>query len=136
VVVIKAIVFDCFGVLIENTLAQQPNEALLAYIRDELKPAYKIGMLSNAAPHAPTQYLTPEQLKLFDAVVVSGETGYAKPERQAYEAVARQLGVQLDEMVFIDDLARFTEPAEAFGIPSVLFTSVAALRLRLRDLLA
>ena len=41
---IKAVIFDFFGVL-EHHLA--PNREVLDYIQRELKPNYKIGVVSN-----------------------------------------------------------------------------------------
>lgn len=135
---IKAIVFDCFGVLIgiDSVLVGQPNSELFAYIRDELKPHYKIGMLSNAAAGVPQGYLTAEQLTVFDDVVVSGEVGYEKPQREIFQLVADRLNVPFDAIIFVDDLERYVLPARDMGIQSIQFTDLDSLKQQLTTLLA
>ncbi|HSX00062.1 MAG TPA: HAD family phosphatase [Patescibacteria group bacterium] len=188
---IKAIVFDCFGVLvgssfwdvyrasggdpvkddsfIDNVLAQanagfisssdlrrqaaerigtsyevftanmrrmeQPNVDLFAYIEKELKPHYKIAMLSNADKGAPQRHLTDKQLALLDVVVVSGEIGYAKPDPEAFQITIDRLGVTLSEIVFIDDLPCYVEPARAMGITTIQYVDLASFRQQLEAIL-
>jgi len=128
---IKAIVFDCFGVLV-NLDTGRPNQELFEYIRT-LKPHFKLAMLSNAAAGGPQRYIPAELLEVFDGhVYVSGEIGHEKPDEAAFQYVADALGVEFAEMVFIDDLARFTEPAKAYGMESIVYTDLAGLKDRLQ----
>ncbi|HLZ15317.1 MAG TPA: HAD-IA family hydrolase, partial [Candidatus Saccharimonadales bacterium] len=83
-----------------------PNDALFAYIRDALKPKYKIGMLSNAGADWLHELFTPEQVALFDAVALSYEIGVLKPAPRAYEVIAERLGVTPEACVFVDDQER------------------------------
>jgi putative hydrolase of the HAD superfamily len=132
---IKAIVFDCYGVLVSNDLVQQPNEVLFAYIRDALKPHYKIGMLSNATAGEPERLFTPEQTSLLDDMVVSGEIGHAKPEREVFEIAAKRLGVNFDEIIFVDDIERYVLSAREMGIRSILFADLDSLKRQLAAIL-
>ncbi len=187
---IKAIIFDCFGVLVQSslepfyskflhndtklvdeaekhmhlankglissddfieklaTLAHMPvgttkeyidrtpvNEELLVYIRKALKPKYKIGFLSNASGSWLEELFTPEQIKLFDATVLSYDIGFAKPEAEAYEAIAEKLGMRLDECIFIDDRQVYVEGAQAVGMQAVLFKSTEQLERELSGML-
>lgn len=52
---------------------------------------------------------------LFDAVVESFAVGARKPEPAIYEATADALGVDHDQIVFLDDFAQNLPPAEALG---------------------
>src|SRR6185312_508636 len=57
-----------------------PNEPLFAYIKDKLKPKYKIGFLSNVAEDSMRRLFTPEQRSLLDIVTLSYKTGFIKPQ--------------------------------------------------------
>lgn len=97
------------------------NEPLLTYIKTDLKPKYRIGMLSNAADDWLDTMLSPEQRALFDEVVLSYQIRATKPERQAYEAAAKKLGVLPEECVFIDDTERFCTAARECGMQAIWF---------------
>jgi len=185
---IRAIIFDCFGVIIDDALSvlcQQlgpeerreatdimhashrgliaPEEsnrkvaallgmgmqqyraaiqdgeikdrALLEYIV-QLKAQYKTAMLSNIGLGGITRRFTSEELACFDAVVASGEIGYAKPEPEAYEITASRLGVRLDECVFTDDHEEYCEGARGVGMQAILYTNFTQFKADLEKLLA
>jgi HAD superfamily hydrolase (TIGR01509 family) len=115
---------------------EQPNEALLVYIRSVLKPHYKVGMLSNAERGGPQRHLKPDQLAVLDVAVVSGEVGFAKPDPEVFQITADRLGVAFDEMIFVDDLTRYVEPARALGIRSIQYTDFESLKRELSDILS
>lgn len=110
---------------IENNVA---NDALFAYIALALKPKYKIGFLSNAGRNWLAGMFGPEQVALLDAVVLSHEIGYVKPDAQAYEITADKLGVRLDECVMVDDREWYCEGARAVGMRAVQYRSVRQLK--------
>jgi putative hydrolase of the HAD superfamily len=112
-----------------------PDEALFAYIR-ELKPGYKLGLLSNVAGDYLRRIFSAEQLGLFDVVALSYQSGFIKPERQAFENVAGRLKVKLDECIFIDDQQRNVNGARKAGMWAVLYQGDAQLRRELGNLLA
>lgn len=96
-----------------------PNEVLFEYIRGELKPRYKIGMLSNAGANWLNDMFEPWQVELFDEVVLSHEVGAVKPSEIMYETAATRLGVLPEEAVFIDDISRYVEAAKDYGMKAV-----------------
>lgn len=104
------------------------NEELFAFIEDDIKLKYKLGFLSNASDDWLEDLFTPDQLGLFDAFVLSYQTGFAKPEPQIYEIMTARLGVRLDECVFFDDRQDYVNGAIAVGIPAFVYTSVAKLQ--------
>lgn len=187
---IKAIIFDCFGVLAEDAwlpfkrqyigdnieLANQvgdlgkqneygliandeyfaqtaelisvdeatlrevlgrrvPNEELFAHIRTELKPKYKIGLLSNANYDVTKELFTPEQAELFDATVMSFECKLIKPDERMFQLTADRLGVLPDECLFIDDVERYCVAAEEFGMQTILYEDIIKLKPQLAQLL-
>jgi putative hydrolase of the HAD superfamily len=82
---------------------------------------YKIGMLSNVGNNWMERNFSDEQRALFDACVLSGDTGFVKPDQRAYEFVAAKLGVTPEECAFVDDLKRNVQGAEQTGMTAHLY---------------
>lgn len=99
------------------------DERLFAYIRDAVKPHYKIGMLSNAGDNWLSELFTAEQLQLFDATALSCEIGVIKPDPLAYQMIADRLGVQPSECLFIDDQPRYCQGAREVGMQAIDYTN-------------
>jgi putative hydrolase of the HAD superfamily len=110
------------------------NPDMAALIR-ELKPHYRLAVLSNTFDPE-MEYLIAEThgLKdIFDVVISSAKVGLAKPEPEIYEVTLEQLNVAAAEALFIDDMPRNTNAAEALGIPSIVFESPSQLRRELEQ---
>ena len=60
-----------------------------------------------------------EVLELFDVVIESSVIGVRKPEIAFYEIACRELGVEPDECVFLDDLGVNLKPARALGMTTI-----------------
>ena len=101
----------------------QKDYRLLDYI-EKLRGQYKTAMLSNVGKGSlQVRFANGELARCFDVVVSSGEIGYAKPEPQAYEAVAERLGLRLDECIFTDDREEYVEAARSLGMQAVKYES-------------
>jgi putative hydrolase of the HAD superfamily len=111
-----------------------PDEELFAYLR-ELKRGYKLGLLSNVAPGQLHNIFTKDQIGLFDAVVLSFENGFIKPQAEAYENAAKQIGADVSQCVFVDDQERNTNGAIKAGMKAILYSDAAHLRRELKPLL-
>jgi putative hydrolase of the HAD superfamily len=83
----------------------------------------------------PTGYERGRFPELFDEVVVSGETGLRKPEREIYLHTARLLGVRPDECVFVDDLEQNVEGARGVGMAGVVHRNADVTIPKLEELL-
>jgi putative hydrolase of the HAD superfamily len=105
-----------------------PNEELFAYIQTELKPHYKIGMLSNASYNVLDSLFTPEQAALFDATALSYELGLTKPDPKMYTIAAERLGVAVNEVLFVDDQEKHCEGARALGMQALLYKNLTQLK--------
>ena len=110
--------------------------SLVQYIRSELKPNYKIGMLSNVRKNWVETVFEPDDLQLFDALCLSNETGFVKPDPRAYVAAAKALNVAADEVVFIDDLASNIDGAKSVGMQGILYQNIVQLKQDLHTVLA
>jgi len=99
------------------------NKALVAYIV-ELKPHYKIGMVSNVGRGWLDDFFAQHNLRhLFDAVILSGEEGMTKPNPEIFELAADRLGVDASECVMIDDIQENCAGADVAGMRSIHFRS-------------
>lgn len=112
-----------------------PNKPLFNYII-ELKDDYKIGMLSNASGNWLEQLFTPDQIALFNAVKLSYELGYVKPDPRAYIAIAEALATDPKECIFVDDIESQLDGARQTGMKTVLYENFEQTRDELENLLA
>lgn len=114
--------------------AEKPNLELFEYIK-QLKSKYKIGLLSNANHGVMQRKFSPEQLSLFDDVVVSAEVGLIKPYPEIYELAAKRLSVRPDECIFIDDSPTQVGGAMATGMQAIQYVNLEQMKTDLRKLL-
>jgi len=128
----KAIIFDFFGVL-EKHLA--PNLEVLEYVSNDLKPKYKIGIISNVMAEYIHLILSEDDLKLFDDIVLSYKVGVAKPDVEIYKLSLQNLGVKPNEAVFVDDQQRYVEAAMSLGMKGVYFQDFDQMKTDLEKLL-
>ena len=111
------------------------NHELLAYIK-ELKPKYKIGLISNVGTNWIRDYfLTKEEQALFDDMVLSFEAGTTKPDPKIYQLALDRLGVKPEETVFVDDIGRYCRAAEQLGMKSVTYVGFNQFKTDLEKLL-
>lgn len=106
----------------------------LALIAELKQHCITVGALSNWS--ADTFAATREHfaaLDRFDALVISGVEGMAKPEPAIFTLACLRLGVAPKNAVFIDDLAVNVAAAESAGLRGIQFTDATQLR---ADLLA
>lgn len=132
---IKAVLFDCFGVVLDvmrNT--RHPDTiALLA----DLKGKYKLAMISNVSGRRSLddRFLPGELDELFEVVVASGDVGFEKPSPHIFTMTAEKLQTAPEECLFIDDIKAFCDAAEAVGMQSFHFTTPIESTAALRELL-
>ena len=58
--------------------------------------------------------------EMFDAVVISGEVGMRKPERQIFELALERIALPAGECVFIDDLPHNVSAAAEAGLVGIV----------------
>lgn len=112
-----------------------PNSVLFDFIRDELKPKYKIGMLSNAGANWLDRLFETWQAELFDATLLSYEIGAIKPDPSMYETIATRLSVESEECIYIDDQQRYVEGAEMNGMKGICFEDTPTTILKIQELI-
>lgn len=72
---------------------------------------------------------------LFDVVVISGEVGMRKPDREIFDLTVQRLGLGHDVCVFVDDHPGHLATAKEIGMSTVLHRSPSATISELQDLL-
>jgi HAD superfamily hydrolase (TIGR01509 family) len=115
------------GISVEETKAvmnENPrNDLLLRYIETNLKQDYKIGLLSNAADNWLDRLLGPDNIQLFDSVVLSCDVNVVKPDERIYKHATEKLGANTNECLFVDDIERYCTAAKDTGMKAVHYKS-------------
>jgi 2-haloacid dehalogenase len=70
-------------------------------------------------------------LAWFEGILISGEVGVNKPDRQIFEHLIERFGIEPATALFIDDSSANVATAAALGFRAIQFTDAAALRLEL-----
>jgi FMN phosphatase YigB (HAD superfamily) len=122
--VIKAVIFDCFGVVLDIMRGTKIDQTL--ELIKELKGDYTLALMTNAASrYSLDQRFNPGELdELFEVIVISGEVGWDKPAPEIYTMTAEKLGVLPEECLFIDDIPSFTNAAAALGMQTFTYLNI------------
>lgn len=78
---------------------------------------------TNATHHAFWRARYASALEPFDRIFVSSEMGARKPEREAFERIAGEIGTPLGRILFFDDTEANVTAARDLGMPAVLVRS-------------
>mgnify|MGYP001026897894 CR=1 FL=1 len=105
----------------ESTRANVP---LLHFIARELKPRYKIGLLSNTSHDVYASIFTADEFALFDVAVGSFAVGLTKPDPKMFQLIAAQLGTVPEACLMVDDKPQHLDAAQKLGMKTVLYTTV------------
>jgi glucose-1-phosphatase len=111
-----------------------PINETFALIR-ELKPGYKLGLLSNTNEWHYLHSIRPvEVFPLFDAVTLSYEVKAMKPAPAIYDDMLRKLDLPAEKCIYIDDLHENVLAAARLGLQAIHFTGSSGLRSELLSL--
>jgi epoxide hydrolase-like predicted phosphatase len=117
---------DDHGLLTRALGGLRPRPEVLGFIRRARAADIRVGLLSNSWGEGEFDPYAGYDLDgIFDAVVISGDTGLRKPDPAIYLIAAGQLGVLPSECVYADDTAGNLPPAEELGMATVHFTDAA-----------
>jgi putative hydrolase of the HAD superfamily len=87
----------------------------------ELKPEYKVGLISNAQPHGIRWYLDKTGIvTYFDEIIISGAVGFQKPNPRIFRLAAESICSDPEECLMVGD----SPAADAAGAQSVGMTGV------------
>lgn len=110
----------------------RPEPAMLDVVRELRGRGVRTGMLSNSwgAGTYPQELLG----ELFDILVISGDEGLRKPDREIYAIARERIGLPYEQLVFVDDLPFNLEPAKELGMTTIHHTDPDTTIARLREL--
>jgi epoxide hydrolase-like predicted phosphatase len=118
-------------------VANKPKElnfGLIKIIQELKEKGYKLGLLTNDTKEMAKDIREVEHLdKYFDLILVSGETGLTKPDKNAYMDFVNKLGIQPGELIYIDDSQTNLDVAEVLGISGILYTNPEDLNRQLKE---
>lgn len=101
-----------------------------------LRPAIKVGAISNAWSGMRAWITAHNFADVFDDMVISAEVGYAKPDARIYQTALQNLQVLPTESVFLDDTLRNVEAARKIGMHAIHFVQPEQAIAELKTLLA
>lgn len=96
----------------------------------------RLAILSNAGFDFASGFRFSPLGQFFERVFVSAEMDAIKPDPAIYHEVAHELGIELTDMVFIDNKSINTDAAAALGVTVHHFTGVDGLAAFLQELAA
>ncbi len=99
------------------------NEDMLKLVDTLRASGYKGGLLSNNTAEKAAFMRDRNLHKRFDAFDISVETGLVKPDPEAFKHLANGLGVDITELIFVDDTPKSLSTAEETGYTPILFDS-------------
>ncbi|PSN60217.1 HAD-like protein [Corynespora cassiicola Philippines] len=104
----------------------QQDEQLVAFIKD-LKHKYwlKVYAMSNVGREDFEALVEKMDWSLFDGVFASGVAGMRKPDPQFFQHVLREIDIESEKLVFLDDKQENVLAAEALGIKGIVFDGSA-----------
>ncbi len=97
------------------------NTELVSWFPQLKKLGYKIAILSNATTELRKKLYDLGIHQHMDKIVISGEIGFQKPHKEAFDVVFQKLGVLPQEVIFIDDAPKSLEKAAEIGYTPILF---------------
>ena len=104
-----------------NIYLGDPNPELVAYF-SALRPRYRTALLSNSFDGAREREQDRYHFReMVDVIIYSHEVGLAKPDPRIYALTSQRLGVQPQEIVFLDDVEHNVATAAASGFHAILY---------------
>lgn len=122
---------------IANRAAAMQHRPEMHEFATSLQDRYTLALLTNNGPlmKAAFDLLAPQTAKLFgDKAFFSCDFGTKKPDSRLFEQVARRLGSDPRECIFIDDQQRHCDGADKAGMTGIRFRGTDDLKSRLTDL--
>jgi epoxide hydrolase-like predicted phosphatase len=101
------------------------NIELADYFRS-LRPRFKTAILSNSFVGAREREHAAYQFgDICDLIIYSHEVGMSKPDPRIYALTCERLGVLPEETIFLDDVPKAIDAAQAAGIHGIVFSDNA-----------
>lgn len=110
------------------------NIEVLELVGNLKNSGYRVGLLSNNTKEKGKAMRASGVDKHFDVFHISAETGLVKPSTEAYLHFIETLGVQPEELIFIDDTPKSLSVSSQLGFTPILFDHYSQLADELHQL--
>lgn len=112
---------EVFKIIEKRDQTKFLNLELIEIVKDLKTRGYKVAILSNYSV-ALRQKLIDEGLHdLFDEIVISAEVGFQKPQPEIFDVLFKRLGMNSNEIIFIDDTDQSLLGHETIGYLPIKF---------------
>jgi HAD superfamily hydrolase (TIGR01509 family) len=129
----KALLLDFYGIILQPTKAEKVNTELLDYLRTIQDKAGLYIFTSGQVPHDPA--VQEAIAGLFKKTYTVDDLGYSKSDPEVYQIIAADLGVELTDLLFVDDAPSNVASAAQAGVPALLYQNNEELKTKLTELL-
>lgn len=96
---------------------------------------YKLCVVSDAWPSLRGVFKKAGLDAYFNSLIISSELGVTKPNQQMYRTALKELGLNEDEVIFIDDNPRNCDGASQLGIKPLILNRDLITRIYIRFIL-
>jgi HAD superfamily hydrolase (TIGR01509 family) len=111
------------------------DKKMLGFFKILKSKGFKLAILANEANDWMDIKIEKGRLKeIFNIIHSSADLKIPKPEKEAYLKTVKDLGLETNEVIFIDNMERNKKAAEECEIKSILFESLAKLKKDLAEL--
>ncbi len=140
---------DCFNQLFERDMTDDEyehlrnmwlntfvrNEPIYEYIKQLKQAGYRLAVLSNSDQVVSDKLAAEGLYDDFELTILSHEHGVVKPGPEIYKVLINYLGLEPEEILFIDDVVVNLDTAVKLGMNVILFKEVEQFKKELNEIL-
>jgi putative hydrolase of the HAD superfamily len=127
---------DLIDELRRDLASRQRWDADLVALLRRLHGRAAVAIVSNAWPQMRASLAQAGLAGIADAVILSCEAGYAKPDARIYQAALDRLAVRPGDVLFVDDTPGHVAAAESLGMAGHVHITAADTIARIEDFLS
>lgn len=105
-----------------------PRREMYAFLSELKTDGYRVALFSDVTAWQAEAFRELGLYQGFSPIMLSCETGTRKPRLEAYWILLKELGVEPEQCIFVDDRPENIEAARAIGIRGIIFTCFEEMR--------
>lgn len=108
-------------IILDHIASREINRELIDFFPILRQQNYKVAIFSNNTARLRQQLIDEKIINLIDEAVISGEIGFQKPHKEAFDILFQKLNLRPEEVIFIDDAPKSLEKADEIGYTPILY---------------
>ncbi len=108
-------------IILDHIASRRINRELVDFFSILRQQNYKVAIFSNNTASLRQRLIDKKIINLVDEAVISGEIGFQKPSKEAFNVLFQKLSLRPEEIIFIDDAPKSLEKADEIGYTPVLY---------------